>query len=255
MTKGSPFTPLVKITGGAEGPGRMQPVLDEEGVPFWQSGDVDPSWFAVTQVGWFSGNVSSMQTYDDIHGWVYVTGARAIIVTADFAKGSQYRAVGVPSLTNLAYMATANRVSKSRAHKATAGQFLAGHMRFPWVGQIVWASPSMRRKSLGQIRLVGTHRSAFGDEESVGLCFRLAKPAEVLPFVTQLVERVRTDRMSYDRTTAEQRAGLQALPAPASVNAPSADTLASLRLPGSWIITAGSAFLGTISETSAEVPA
>ena len=39
----------------------------------------------------------------------------------------------------------------------------------------------------------------------MGLCFRLAKPAEVLPFVTQLVERVRTDRMSYDRTTAEQR--------------------------------------------------
>ena len=163
MTKGSPFTPLVKITGGAEGPGRMQPVLDEEGVPFWQSGDVDPSWFAVTQVGWFSGNVSSMQTYDDIHGWVYVTGARAIIVTADFAKGSQYRAVGVPSLTNLAYMATANRSLKSRAHKANGWPIPRWAYAFPlggtdcvgiaihatkvtWPDQAGWNTPlSLRR--------------------------------------------------------------------------------------------------------------
>ena len=255
MTKGVPFVPLVKVTGGADGPGRMQAVVDEDGEPVWQGGDIDPQWFAISAVGWFAGHVSSTTTHNGIHGWAYVTGARSVVVASDFAKGARYRAVGVPSLSNMAYMATANRVSKSRARKETAGQFLAGQMRFPWVGQIVWAPPSMRRKSQGQVRLVGTHRSVFGDEESVALCFRLTNAAEVVPFVSLVVDRIRADRLGYERTTPEQRGALEAVPHPSTVNSPSSDTLASIRLPGSWIITSGSAFLGTISAMSSEIPA
>jgi hypothetical protein len=199
--------------------------------------------------------VSSIRTFDDIHGWVYVTGARVVVVAEDFAKGARVRAVGVPSMSNMVYMAAANRASKSRAKKAVAGQFLAGHMRLPWVGQVIWAPPTMKRRSLGQIRLTGTQRSVFGDEEAVGLCFRLANPQEVLPFVSLVIDRVRTDRMDHEQTSAERRAELQALPAPASVNSPSQDTLASIRLPGNWVVTSGSAFLGTVSGASAEVTA
>lgn len=255
MTTGQPFTPLVQVTGGAGGAGRVRVVVDEDGEPVWQRGDVDPRCFAISSVGWFSGHVSSMRTFGDIHGWAYVTGARTVVVAGDFAKGSKIHAVGVPSVSNMVYMAAANRSSKSKAKKATAGQFLAGQMRLPWVGQVIWAPPTMKRRSLGQVRLTGTHRSVFGDEEAVGLCFRLANPQEVLPFVSLVIDRVRTDRMNHEQTSAERRAQLQSLPTPESVNSPSQDTLASIRLPGNWIVTSGSAFLGTVSGASEEVPA
>ena len=255
MTTGTPFTPLVKVEGGAGGPGRMQVTVDEDGVPFWQGGDLDPRWFAVSSVGSFSGNVSSMRTYDDVHGWAYVTGARVLVVASDFAKGSRYRAVGVPSLSNLTYMAVANRASKSRARKAAAGQFLAGQVRLPWVGHVVWAPPSMPRRLRGQIRVIGTHRTVFGDQESVGLCFRLADPGEVVPLVTLLVERVQADRMEHEQTSADHRSELAAIRPPVSVNTTSPDTLASLKLPGNWVVTAGSAFLGSVSAASADVMA
>ena len=55
MTKGVPFAPLVKVTGGADGPGRMQAVVDEDGEPVWQAGDIGTECFAISSVGWFSG--------------------------------------------------------------------------------------------------------------------------------------------------------------------------------------------------------
>lgn len=252
---GVPYAPLVKMAGGTGAPGRMQGAVDEGGIPIWQGGDRDPQPFPVTSVGSFQGHVSTTRTFPDVRGTAYVTGARVMVVVSDFAKGTQWRTVGVPSLSNLAYNAVANRTSKSRARKAAAGHYLVGQMRLPWLARVAWAPSSMGRRQAGQIRLIGSHRSEFGDEEAVGLTFRLADASEAVRLVTLVVERVKADRLSFERTTAEQRSKLEALPRPAAVDAPSRDTLASLQLSGGWIITSGSAFLGSVSAASAEVPA
>ena len=119
------------------------------------------------------------------------------------------RAIGIPSLTELALIGVSNQVSKARAKKATAGTYMAGHMRWPWVRTVVWTPVSTGRKQRGEVRLIGSHRTAFGDQEAVGITLRLANANDVVGFVTAVVDRVLADRFHHEKTTDKERNLLQ----------------------------------------------
>jgi hypothetical protein len=255
MAKGVPFHPLATIAGGEKGSGRMLPVLSEDGQPVLQGGDTDPTWYAITSVGWFHANAARPNSYADIQGWAYLTGARAVVVAANFQKGGRVRAIGIPSLTELALIGVSNQVSKARAKKATAGTYMAGHMRWPWVRSVVWAPASTERKQRGEVRLIGSHRTAFGDQEAVGITLRLAKASDVVPFVTAVVDRVLADRFHHEQTTDDERNLLKSIPRPSTVAVPGPGKLPNVTLAGSYVATSGSAYVGLVSALSAEVPA
>ena len=64
------------------------PVLSEDGQPVLQGGDTDPTWYPITSVGWSHANAARPNSYADIQGWAYLTGARAIVVAANFQRAA-----------------------------------------------------------------------------------------------------------------------------------------------------------------------
>jgi hypothetical protein len=225
-----PYFPVQTVEADSDGPNRLVPVIDETGVPVWQPGDGTPTYWEIISVGWSHGAASNRRDNTDIKGRVYLTDARVVVVSDHFAHGSRYRAYGLGSQVVLSQVAT--RVSKARAQRASAGTFLTGLMRLPWIMNVVFATSDERKALRGEIRLVSQHLTVFGDPESVMLIFKLRNSADTLAFVEALIERVKGDRLGWKGTTEDERKALGAVPSPGSVRAPEG-SLPSVRLPGS----------------------
>ena len=246
----NPFSPLNLVTGGASGTGHMHVVVDFNGEPIWQKGDTNPYGFAITSVGHFFNTPSTTKSYGDLKGRAYITGSRLVVVGWDFAQGSKMSQIGIPTLSAGAYDVIANRISKSKARKQYTGQYLGGMMRFPWIQNILWSTPNVSRKYRRRVRVIGTHISKFGEKELVGLDFTLSNDADILPFVTTLIGRIKDDRYNFQGTSDEERALLDKLPLPQNIISSGPDQLGSIFLPGAWLIMNKTAFAGKISAAS-----
>ena len=178
---------------------------------------------------------------------MYLTGARVVAASDQFAHGSRYRAYGYGSQQVTAAIAT--KVSTMRAQRAAAGTSLVGQMRHPWLRQLAFGPATAAKGFRGELRLCGQHLSAFGDPEDVILFLTLRHAAEAETFAEALLTRVREDRLTWEGTTDEERAALSAARVPAGAN-PQPGTLPSVRLAGSYRISAAAGYAGVVSARS-----
>jgi hypothetical protein len=70
---------------------------------------------------------------------LYVTDARVVLACPKFDKGGGWVGLGVGGL---AVAAVANVASKARAAKRRKGRLLIGHVRYPWLGRVVFTASS-----------------------------------------------------------------------------------------------------------------
>ena len=252
--RGTPYHPVRRVTADANSGDdqALVPAVSLDGTPRWQPGDTSPVHWAVQSIGWCHGSLDNAKITADVEGAVYLTGARAVVIVHDFAKGSRYRTVGVPSLTSLAINGTANRLSHHKARKETEGQFLVGQMRWPWISSVAWVPHGMKRQRSGTVRLGGFHRTEFGDQESVTLQFQLRNPSDTLSVVETAITRAREDRLSWDNLTDETRQKWQEVLAPSRVTAEPGH-LAVVRMPGGFISMRQTAGNGGVSSASMKV--
>ena len=243
------YIPLRTIQAGGEGNQDLYPVVDRQGLPSWQPGDLNPITWEIHSVGWCHGAASNRKDEVGIKGQVFITGARVVVVSSSFAKGTRYRAVGGNAVIAAAAL---SKISDARAKRSDAGTVLAAQMRFPWIGNLAFGPPDCRTKGLrGEVRIGGMHVTAFGEQEGVILFLRLRQAGEVYSFVSALKERIVNDRLEWERITGDQRAALSKLPGPDRVEFEEG-TLPLIRFAGSFLISPGSGSQGVISHRSFE---
>lgn len=242
-----PFQPLQTVAAGLNESQRLRPTVDEHGEPDWQAGDTNVRSWPISSLGWSRGVVAGRQDRAGIRGTVYLTDARVVVVADRFAEGSRYRAYGIGNQVLVA--AAATKVSQIRARRATSGSFMVGQMRLPWLTAIVFGLKRGPKDFRGEVRLCGQQLSAFHDPESVLLILRLKQPEQTHTFVSEVIERVRSDRHAWEKTSDEQRAKLDAIPPPESVIAEPGQ-LPGVELAGAYRIAAASATYGVNSTRS-----
>lgn len=244
-----PFVPVQIVSAGAGGKQYYHPTIEPDGEPRWQPGDTDPISWDVSAVGWCHGDLANRRDHKGIAGRVFITGARVVVVSDHFVRGTRYLSIDGPSLV----AGVASLVSQKRADRAAQGSFLVGQMRLPWIGRVVFGPSSAARVERGEVRLAGAHTTAFGDAENVVLLFKLSDHQLVTDFVEVLIERVRADRSSWPQTSDEKRAALNAIPQPASLVAANGK-LASCSLPATWRVSDTSGAFGVHSSQSLGPP-
>jgi hypothetical protein len=87
---------------------------------------------------------------DDLDWGVVLTDARLAVYCSKFDKGGGWRGF---SAGGLAMAAAANAVSKARAANRRKGKLLVGHVRYPWVAQVL-AQPRTGWLKPGRVRLM-----------------------------------------------------------------------------------------------------
>lgn len=244
------FFPVKAVQASSGGPQALYPVLDSRGIPIWQQGDRDPVSWEISSMGWCHGPPVNRRDDSGIQGHIYLTSARAVVVSHRFEKGSRYYGIGSDMVVAAA---VASKISQVRAKRAAEGTFRVGQMRLPWIMQIVFGTELEHKRDRGEIRLIGQHRTAFGDPESVMLLLRLRKSSETLSFVDALIDRVKRDRYDWKSTTDTERELLDGLPRSGSVSAKGGN-LPSLMLAGSFQVSASSGAQGSHSNSCYRQP-
>lgn len=242
-----PFVPVRKVAAGSLGNQRLFPAIAEDGEMIWQPGDTDITAWPIKTIGWCHGGAGNRKEYGNLQGTVYLTATRAVVTSGHFVRGSRYRAYGFGSAVILAQIAT--KVAQARAQRASAGAYLTGQMRWPWLSRVIWGGPRAPKGSRGEIRLCGQTLTEFGDPETVMLLLQLQQPEHTVEVVRQVIAFVREDREAWQRTTDAERSKLAALPDPDDVDAPEGN-LPSIHLAGGLRVSAASAGAGVYSTTS-----
>lgn len=241
------FSPIRTVQGGATGSQLLHPVVNEQGTPVWQAGDTNVCSWEIDSVGWCHGDPSNRRDNPDIKGLVYLTDARVVVVSDHFASGTRYRAYGVGNQRFVA--AAVTRMSQVKAQRAAAGTFLVAQMRLPWLKSVVFGSEREKKALRGEVRLCAQHLTAFGDPEPVLLIFGLKHASDTVPFVAEVVQRVRQDRYTWKNTTDAERAALDATPSVATLAA-SVGQLPAVQLAGAFRVMSRSALQGVHSARS-----
>jgi hypothetical protein len=240
-----PYFPVRTVDAGASGPQRLDALLDLSGEPVWQPGDTNVARWEIDSVGYAQG--PSRNDYQKIKGQLYLTDSRIVAVSADTNKGSRYQAYGVGSQVIAAAVAT--KVSQVRAARASAGKFLVGHMRLPWIADLYYSSQSAVRRSRGELRISSRHKTAFGDIEPTTLIFRLTNPRDAASLTDAILARIRADRYPWENLSQENRTSLQAVPS--AVGMPVGESgFHHAFIPGGYLVGADTAARGFVSRLS-----
>ena len=244
-----PFKPLV-ITTPNHDDQRLDPALDDNGTPVWETGDGNISSYYASGLGACQGAMGNERVHPEIDAHIFVTDARVVVVCSNWAKGSKRGPAGFggPIISS----AIANKVSQARAARRASGQYLVGQMRHPWISRVAYSMRENRRTE-NTVRVIGSHKTAFGDVEPVILVLHLERHADPWPLAQDIARRAIADRIDFSRTTDEERSALQAAAwsAPESVEP---GTIPAIRLAGSFIVSGSSAYLGTASSRSEPSP-
>ena len=235
----APYVP-VRVTGGRADTRvpdqRLFPAVDSRGVPRWQSGDTNIVCWPISGIGWCHGPVTSRSEHRNVAGYVYLTDARVVAVT-DAAGALPPSGIVIDG--------------REQTRRLDPGEvaFRVGQMRLPWLTGLVFAAADATEADGGQVRFGGVHTNASQEQESVMLLVWLAEAAETARLAGDLAGRVYRDRYDWPATTDEQRAQLDALPAPQSVVA-APGTLPRVRLPGVYLVRVKTAGNGVTSARS-----
>ena len=245
-----PFRPLRFGESGSVSDQRRYPTITPSGSPGWQAGDANVQSWSIAEVGWCHGEIGTRTLYPKIEGTAYVTGARIVVCSNQWAHAnSKHGTTFGAGLTLLAVAALQNRVAERRAVEAAGGKYLSGQMRLPWLESIVFGPSTGPRGSAGEVRLCTTHVTTFGDKECAMLLLRLRRPAETERFVQAVIDAVRADRRGWGPQADQVRSSLDGLPAVGSVVA-APGSLARIHLAGSFIADDASAGEGMNSRRS-----
>ncbi len=245
-----PFRPLRVGDSGSVGDQRRYPAITPSGSPDWQAGDANVQGWSISEVRWCHGEIRTRTLYPKIEGMAYVTGARIVVCSNQWAHAKSKHGITFGAgLTHLAVTVVQNRVVKRRAVEAVGGKYLSGQMRFPWLESIVFGPSTGPRGSAGEIHLCATHVTTFGDKECAMLLLRLRRPAETERFVQAVIDAVRADRSEWGPKAGQVRSTLDGLPSVGSVVA-APGSLARVHLAGSFIADDASAGEGVNSSRS-----
>jgi hypothetical protein len=223
--KFAPYVPVgVKV--GSTNPlvpnQRLGAAVDPTGVPRWQPGDTNIACWPITGIGWCHGPIAGRSEWRNVAGYVYLTDSRVVAVVD--AAGDLPPSGIVIDGRELTRPLSAGEVA-----------FRAGQMRLPWLTGVVFAATDATGLDSGQVRFGGLHTDASQARESVMLLVWLSQATETVSLAHDLVARVYRDRYDWPRTSDEDRALLDVLPMPASVEA-APGTLPRVQLPGGYLV-------------------
>jgi hypothetical protein len=170
------------------------------GSPAWEPGDSNPKIWPARGPGSRHGAIGNQRVHLGIEARLFLTDSRLVIISRDFAKGTRHSGPIIAS-------AIQNKVSQARAEREAAGQFLVGQMRHPWVNTVAFSLCDGHRGH-NAIRVCGTHKTAFGDHETVMLLIYLDTYTDPRPIAAEIATRVVADRYSWATTTAAARESL-----------------------------------------------
>jgi hypothetical protein len=221
--KYAPYVPVRVTTGRTNVPvpdQRLFAAVDPSGVPRWQPGDTNVASWPISGIAWCHGSVATRSEWRNVTGYVYLTDARVVAVV-DAAGARPPAGIVIDGR------------EQTRRLKPGEVTFRAGQMRLPWLTGLVFAAADSTGLDAGQVRFGGEHTSTSQAPESVMLLVWLTQAAETVGLAHDLVARVYRDRYDWLNTSDQDRAELDALPMPASVEA-APGTLPRIRLPGGY---------------------
>ncbi len=235
----APYVPVRVTVGRAQKAGpdqRLFPMVDPMGGPWWQPGDTNAVRWPISGIGWCHGPVATRSEYRNVAGYVYLTDARVVAVV-DAAGALPPSGIVIDGR------------DQTRPLQPGEVAFRVGQMRLPWLTRVVFATADAAGPDNGQVRFAGVHTNASQAQEAVMLLIWLTRASETVSLAHDLVGRVYRDRYGWPATVGEQRAQLDALPAPASVVA-APGTLPSVALPGGCLVRGKTAGNGVNSARS-----
>lgn len=236
-----PFRPLA-VCAPDDRAQSLHPSVDSRGAPRLEAGDTEIVSWPVISLADCHGSIGNAKQHPDVSGRLHVTAARVLAVAADFAQGTHHIGLG------LIADPVANWSSKRSAGKSMAGRFLVGQMRMPWVSDVGY-SVRKNRKTPATIRICGSHRTDFGDQETVMLIAGLPDSVDPRQVAEDIVRRVLDDRLGWEDTTPQEEGALRQarLPHPSDV---AAGQIPVAHLVGSFVVSPRSGYLGTNSVRS-----
>jgi hypothetical protein len=237
--KPAPYVPVRVTTGRVpkRGPDqRLFPMVDPSGAPWWQPGDTNIVACPISGVAWCHGLVANRTEYRNVAGYVYATDARVITVVD---------AAGALPPSGIVIDGVAQTRQLARGEVA----FRVGQMRLPWLTALIFAQTEATGLDAGQVRFCGEHINAEGQVEDVMLLVWLTNAGQTVDLAHDVIGRAYRDRYSWEGATDEKRAKLDAIPAPATVQA-APGTLPRVRLPGGYQVRVQTAGFGVNSARS-----
>ena len=246
-----PFEPLRMARPRDTTDQRLFPVVRNDGEPVWERGDTNIRGWRATGLSTCQGGIGNQRSHTQIDAVVYLTDARIVVVSGDYAKGSKFGSASIfggPIISS----AIRTKLDQHRAEREAEGTFLVGQMRHPWTSRVVFSRREGRRGE-NTVRICGTHTSAFGDRETVMLIAHFDPNTDSSSIAQQVADRVLADRRDWVTTTDDERTRLDASRF-TDPHAVAPGTLPSIELSGGYMVSPGSSGHGMHSSRSYQVP-
>lgn len=214
----------------------MYPEMNEEFAPVFGPEDgtsVRPIELrGIFVVGNVQGQTKTLTGSKDLHGTMWVTDQRVIILCKNYDQvkwdGSNNRGVVI---FGLGVETTWHLASKAYHRVTSIGKAMTAHLYYPWIGSVGW-QPDRDRKHRARIRLGITVRLDNGGSYERGLEVGFEEAIDASAFAQALAQRVGKWRLSHGpRLDEKHRVSFETLAKAAPLDPPTPGSVRLYRVP------------------------